>query len=158
LGTLVVVGYANSIFTLGSCAACFAFGKIYRKIDKAIILFSYAGTAIAIFALMTIPTLVALYITSFFRGGLVGFAFTYCYSICPAIVPKEKSYDAVGFLSAIYSFGFFLSPFAVSWSMKFIGKGRYTPTLVVPVILCVMIFFVQLLLNIKQQKIYHSGA
>jgi hypothetical protein len=82
----------------------------------------------------------------------LGIALTYCYSACPALVPKERSNDAIAFLSALYSIAMFLSPFAANWAIKFIGKGRYTPTIIIPVIICAATFFVQLLLNVKQPK------
>jgi MFS family permease len=152
LGTPAVAGYANSLFTLASCVACFGFGTIYRKTGKIILPLAYIGAAMALSVLMAIPTIPVLYITAIFRGGFIGIASTYCNSICPAIVPKERSKDAIALLTAMYSFAIFLSPFAVSWSIKFIGKGRYTPTIIVPVIISVAIFFVQLFLNSKQPK------
>jgi MFS family permease len=57
LGTPAVAGYTSSLFTLGSCIACFTFGKIYRKTGKTAILLAYIGTAIALSALMAFPTL-----------------------------------------------------------------------------------------------------
>ncbi|MDR2053115.1 MAG: MFS transporter [Treponema sp.] len=152
LGTPAVAGYAGSIFTIGSAISSFAFGKIYRKTGKTTILLTYIGTALIYFVFMIIPTSAVLYITSFFRGGLYGLGLTYCYSILPTIVPKERSNDAVAFLTAMYSFAMFISPFAVTWAIKFIGKGRYTPTIIIPVIICAAIFFVQLVLNKKQAK------
>jgi MFS family permease len=150
LGTPVVAGYATSLFTFGTGIISLAFGSIYKKIGKNIILLAYIGTAMVLVVLMTVPTLTVLYVTAIFRGGFVGIALTYCYFICPNIVPKERSKDAIAVLTAIYSFAIFLSPFAVSWSMKFIGNGRYTPTIIVPVIIGIAIFFAQLLLNMKQ--------
>jgi MFS family permease len=152
LGTPAVAGYANSTFTLGSCLACLAFGTIYRKIGKTVILLVYIGTAIASSVLMTIPIFAVLYVTSFFRGVFVGFALTYCFAVCPAIVPKEKSNDAVAFLTAMYSIAIFISTFVVSWAREFIGNGLFTPTIIIPVIVCAVIFCFQLLLNTKLPK------
>jgi MFS family permease len=153
LGTPVVAANANLIATIGSCIVGFSFGKIYRKIGKTIILLSYIGTAIVSFILMTVPTIAVLYVMAILRGGLMAIASTYCYSTVPSIVPKEKSKDAIAILAATYSFAIFISTHIVTLSMKLIGNGRYTPTIVVPVIICTAIFFVQLFLNKKQQKI-----
>jgi MFS family permease len=153
LGTPVIAATANLIASIGSCVVGFSFGAIYRKIGKTAILLSYMGTAIISFLLMTIPTAPTLYAMAIFRGGLVAIASTYCYSIIPTIVPKEKAKDAIALLAATYSFAIFISTHVVTLSMKLIGNGRYTPTIIVPMTICIAIFFVQLFLNEKQQKI-----
>jgi MFS family permease len=152
LGTPAIAGYANSLFKLGQCELCFALGKIYKKINKIVILLAYAGVGITLFITMAIPTIPALYITSILRGGFVGLATTYCITVLPTFVPKERSKDAIGFFTSMYSLAIFTTPFVVSWVLKSIGNGRYTPTIIVPVIVCATIFSVQFFLNRKQPK------
>jgi MFS family permease len=152
LGTPAVAGYASAIYTIGCCAASLSFGIIYKKIGKAIILLAYMGAAIVYLVAMAIPTVTVLYVTSIFRGAVYVVFLTYCYSICPAIVPKERSKDAIGILTAIYSFMIFIAPFVTSWAMKHISNGRFTPTLIIPIIVCIGLFVIQIFLDRKQLK------
>jgi hypothetical protein len=36
--------------------------------------------------------------------------------------------------------------------MKFISNGRFTPTLIIPIIVCMGLFVIQIFLNKKQPK------
>lgn len=156
LGTPVIAAYTNSIFTIGSCIVAFSFGKIYQKIGKSVILIAYLGTAIVSFVLMTTPIVPVLYVMAIFRGGLSAIASTYCYSVVPAIVQKEKVKDAIALLAATYSFAIFASTHIVYVSIKTIGNGLYTPTIIVPVTICIAIFFIQLLLNKNVKRFSHD--
>jgi MFS family permease len=152
LGTPSVAGYASAIYTIGCCIASLAFGIIYKKIGKSVIPLAYIGAAIVYLVAMVIPTVAVLYITSIFRGAVYVIFLTYCYSICPAIVPKERSKDAIGILTAIYSFMIFIAPFVASWAMRYISKGRFTPTIIIPITVCMGLFVIQVFLNRKQPK------
>jgi MFS family permease len=156
LGTQEVAGYALSIVTIGGSICNIAFGKIYQKLGKIVILLAYISMAVGSLVLRSIPNLPAMYGASLLWGSGQAVALTYCYSVCPAIVPKERSNDAVAILTAMFSFTLFISTYIVSWAMKYIGNGRYTPTIIIPAIICAAVFLVQLLLNSKQSKMSPS--
>jgi MFS family permease len=153
LGTQEVAGYVLSIVTIAGSICNIAFGKIYQKLGKIVILLAYLGLFLGCLVLIAFPSLPAMFGASLLWGSGQAVALTYCYSICSSIVPKERSSDAVAIITAMFSFTLFISTYVVSWAIEHIGNGRYTPTIIIPAAVCAVVFFVQLLLNAKQKRL-----
>lgn len=138
LGNEAVAGVMSTMISLGSMLFCFLYGKLYGKLGAHTMTLSIIMLALAL-ALLLVPNVVVTGLSLILVGGSYGLALTYCYAIGAETAPEGMADTAIGYVTAIYAIGGFVSTCISTWLMEVMHTdGRITPTLVVPLVLMVL--------------------
>lgn len=139
LGNEAVAGVMSTMISIGSMLFCFLYGKIYEKCRVHTMTLSIVLLAVAMALLLLVPNVVVTGVSLILVGGSYGLSLTYCYAIGAETAPEGMADTAIGYVTAIYAIGGFVSTYISTWLMEVMHTdGCITPTLVVPLGLMVL--------------------
>lgn len=117
LGNEAVAGVMSTMISLGSMLFCFVYGKLYGKLGTHTMTLSIIMLALALALLLLVPNVVVTGLSLILVGGSYGLALTYCYAIGAETAPEGMADTAIGYVTAIYAIGGFVSTYISTWLM-----------------------------------------
>lgn len=157
IGDSAFAGTVLSVSTIAGFFSAAAFGPIYSKLGKNTATASLALGAVASLLLFLAPSQVTALVACGLIGFVYGAYFSYSYAYVAEIVPLSRINDAMGYTTAIYSLGYFATPFIVSALMG-VTQGLVQPLFVVGAVLGVIGMVIELVSNSAYKKLQASRA
>lgn len=155
LGNESMAGMMSTMISVGSMIFCFLYAKIYEKLKYHTMTLAIVGLSAALFLLYFLPSLPVTVISLILVGGTYGLALTFCYAIGAEIAPPEQVDAAIGYVTATYAIGGFVSTYISTWLMDILQtNGTITPTLIVPALIMIPALVIHLIFS-KKNKIIH---
>ncbi len=137
LGNASLTGIMGAMRNIGGAIFSLGFGWFYTKFRRKAVLPIYGMGFIASILLFFLPGTVSGFAGSFLIGAAYTMAMSFAYAYGPTVVPPERTADAIGIVTAVYSLGFFLSPYFARGIMSILGTEQVTPTYAGGAVLCI---------------------
>lgn len=150
LGNTTTAGIASACCTLGSMVFCIAFGGVYNRLKKNLLVLSSIMIALAYVLLYCTENLLLACTSFFLVGGGYGLALSFSYTHGAVLAPTRVD-DAIGMATASYAIAGFLSTYVASGLMALMGVSTVTPIFLVPMIAVVVIAVLYLAITSREK-------
>lgn len=134
LGNESMVGYLNTVCTVTGFVVALFYGKIYEKLQKNILVLSYAVLTICFLCFFMFPSTVGAYASYVLQGIGYLIGYTYAFAMFPGLVPEERLSDSIAIITIVVSIAGFFTSYVVTAVMN-IMQITYTKALLLPAIL-----------------------
>lgn len=154
IGNEAFSGTYIAMTTAGSAVTCMIFGfLLYKYLGNKTAVLAYGMAAAAIALHIFIPVKAAAVVAALLIGSSYGNVFSFGFAYAPAVVPKSRADEATGIASALTVGPWFISTYLMTWLMNSVFKTELvTPCLVVPLVMCLFVFVVELIFTGKYKK------
>lgn len=130
IGDEAVAGLLGSLGTIGSFVFCLFYERMFRLVNRKVIIIWYLMAAILIAIMFFLPMKGLCYALFLIVGGSMSIACTYTYAIIPSIVAPSRVDDGIGILTAACCAGYAIAPYFTSLIQKLLGTENITPTFI----------------------------
>lgn len=134
IGTASLAGIAGACINIGSLVGCLAFGFIYAKAKRYIVLAIFSLMTIAYGLLAFVPAVPTCLAASLFLGFGNALAMTYFQTHVSVFVPPAQTSLALGITNATMGAGQFIAPYFAYFVMDLIGGNMVSYSAVATVI------------------------
>lgn len=151
IGNEVIAGYVGSLGTLGSFVFCLFYEKMFKKLNKKVIVLWYGLAAALILVLFAAPVKAVCLPTYFVLGGSMSIACTYTYAIIPDIVPASRVDDGIGIMTAACCIGYGIAPYLTSVIQTIVRSEAIMPTIAGAAVIVLLATVIEIPLSKKKQ-------
>jgi MFS family permease len=152
LGDSSFTGFAASVKSIVGLLAGVSFGFIYSKLKRQTNTVCCLVSAVCLVIMIAAPSAISVLVVGTIAGCAYKVAFSYEYVHGFEIVPSSRIDDAVAVTTAVYGIGSFASTYFATWLMGIMHTEKATPTWIVPVIVFVLLAFLEIITSLKEKR------
>lgn len=151
IGNEAFTGSLSSIGTICSCIACAVFGFIYKKLNKATPLPSFAVIGAGFLVMAAFPVKAVALAACGIMGAAWGIFYSFSVTECTVIVPEEKQGIAIGIVGAFIGLASFLCSYLVTGLQAVMGVTNVLPVFTLLGVVALTVFVISTVMVLSQK-------
>ncbi len=152
IGNEAFTGSLASIGTICSCIASATFGFIYKKLNKATPLPSFAVIGAGFLVMAAFPSKAVALAACGIMGAAWGIFYSFSVTECTVVVPEEKQGIAIGIVGAFIGLASFLCSYLVTGPQAVMGVTSVLPVFTLLGFVALTVFVISTVIVLSKRK------